>query len=517
MDERYDVVVIGGGAAGLSGAVALARFRRSVLVVDSGSPRSATAAHVHNVLTRDGAPPEQIYATGREEVLRFGGAIEDGEVQDVRLEGDAFEVRLAGRSVRARRVLLATGVRDELPDIPGLAQRWGIDALHCPFCHGYEVRDRAIGILSTGPMAVHRAQLFRQLTTRITFLTHTGPGLAPEDREKLAALGVEIVDGEVVEVESGAGGLDGVRLRDGQRVELDALVVAPRFRARAEMVASLGIEPVPSLMGEYVLGDTVATDPMGATSVPGVWAAGNLTDMRAQVVSSAASGLAVAAAILMDLVDKDAELAVHSYRHARVHGEKGWDQRYREREHTWSGAANQVLATEVADLAPGTALDAGAGEGGDACWLAERGWTVTGTDISSVALGRAAATAQDRGLHVEWLHLDLAAEAAPRTYDLVTSHYLHMPRVDRERAFAHLAAAVAPGGTLLVVGHDPSDMAKVARPGLAEMGWTPQEVVDVLGTGWRVEVAESRPRQVHDERGREVNVADAVLRARRQA
>src|SRR3954452_10858248 len=135
MDENYDVVVVGGGAAGLSGAVALARFRRSVLVVDAGEPRNAPASHVHNFLTRDGTPPAEIYAAGRAEVTRYGGRVEAGRGRGVREGADGFTVELAdrtvgartvgARTVGARRILIATGARDELPDIPGLAQGWG--------------------------------------------------------------------------------------------------------------------------------------------------------------------------------------------------------------------------------------------------------------------------------------------------------------------------------------------------------------------------------------------------------
>jgi thioredoxin reductase len=182
MDDSYDVVVVGGGAAGLAGAVALARSRRSVLVVDAGEPRNAPASHVHNFLTRDGTPPAEIYAAGRVEVERYGGTVETGTVTALRRDGGRFAVQFGGREVTARRLLVATGLRDELPDVPGLAERWGIDVLHCPYCHGWEVRDQRIGILATGPGAVHQALLFRQLNPQVTVLAHTGPELAPEQR-----------------------------------------------------------------------------------------------------------------------------------------------------------------------------------------------------------------------------------------------------------------------------------------------------------------------------------------------
>src|ERR1700691_5976592 len=197
MHESYDVVVVGGGAAGLAGAVALARSRRSVLVVDAGDPRNAPASHVHNFLSRDGTPPAEIYAVGRQEVAMYGGRVETGRVTALSRSGERFAVRIGGRAVTARRLLVATGVRDELPQVPGLAERWGIDVLHCPYCHGWEVRGQRIGVLATGPTAVHQVLMFRQLSDRVSLLQHTGPAPAPGQCEQLAALGVPVVTGTV--------------------------------------------------------------------------------------------------------------------------------------------------------------------------------------------------------------------------------------------------------------------------------------------------------------------------------
>lgn len=196
------------------------------------------------------------------------------------------------------------------------------------------------------------------------------------------------------------------------------------------------------------------------------------------------------------------------------HGEQAWDERYLAKPEIWSGNPNAVLVAEVADLRPGTALDAGAGEGGDAFWLAARGWNVTAADISSVAIERAAKRASERGLAITWLHANLAKASAPGTYDLVTAHFLHVPKSEQQPLFRHLAAAVAPGGTLLVVGHDLSDMAKMPRPDLMEYGWTAEEVAAALSEGWIIEVAEARPREALGPDGDEVTIRDAVLRAR---
>jgi thioredoxin reductase len=315
-DQQYDVVIIGGGAAGLSGAVALARSRRSVLVVDAGEPRNAPADGVHNYLGREGTPPGDLLAIGRAELAGYGGEVVSGVVTAARRDDDgAFRVTLEdGHEVGARRLLVATGLVDELPDLPGVAERWGRDVLHCPYCHGWEVRDQPIGILATGPTAVHQALLFRQLSDDVTFFRHTGPELPVDEAEQLAALGVRMVDGQVAGLEVSEDRLTGVRLVSGEVVPRATVVVAPRFTARADVLASLGLEAAEQEMRGHVVGSAVAADPTGATAVPGVWVAGNVSDMSAQVVVSAAAGMRAGAMINADLVMEDARLAVAATR-----------------------------------------------------------------------------------------------------------------------------------------------------------------------------------------------------------
>ena len=202
----------------------------------------------------------------------------------------------------ARRLLVATGLRDVLPEVPGLAARWGIDVLHCPYCHGWEVRGQRIGILSTGPAAVHQALLFQQLSPHVTLLQHTGPALDADQHKQLAALGVAIAEGEVERIETGADGLTGVVLAGRGHLALDAVVVAPRMEVRAELLEPLGLKPVEVLIGEHPVGTRIEADRTGATAVPGVWVAGNLTDPQAQVVGAAAAGLMAGAAINFDLI-----------------------------------------------------------------------------------------------------------------------------------------------------------------------------------------------------------------------
>ncbi|GAB3965136.1 NAD(P)/FAD-dependent oxidoreductase [Actinoallomurus acanthiterrae] len=309
--DGYDVVVIGGGAAGLSGALMLARSRRSVVVIDAGSPRNAPAAGVHGFLSRDGMPPAELLERGRAEVRGYGGQVVPGEVESVVREDDGFAVTLTdGRTVRARRLLVATGLVDELPDIPGLRARWGREVVHCPYCHGWEVRDQAIGVLATGPMSVHQAMMFRQLSDDVMFFSHTTPPTA-EETEQLAARGIGVVDGEVASLEIVEDRFAGVRLSDGTVVAREALAIASRMTARAGFLAALGLRPVEHPMG---IGANIPADATGRTDVPGVWVAGNVTDPVAQVVSSAAEGAAAGAQINADLIAEETRRAVAAYR-----------------------------------------------------------------------------------------------------------------------------------------------------------------------------------------------------------
>ena len=283
-----------------------------MLVLDAGAPRNAPAAGVHGLLARDGIRPAELLERGRAEVRGYGGQVVAGEVTTATRdpEGDAggFTVTLAdGRNFRGRRLLVTTGLVDELPEVPGLRARWGRDVLHCPYCHGWEVRDQAIGVLATGPRAVHQALLFRQWSAEVTFLSHTMAPPAGEEAEQLAARGIGVVEGEVASLEVVQDRLVGVRLADGTVVGLQALAVSPWMVARAGFLAALGLRPArhPSGLGEHI-----PSDATGRTEVPGLWVAGNVTDLAAQVGAAAAGGAAAAAQINADLVAEDTRRAV---------------------------------------------------------------------------------------------------------------------------------------------------------------------------------------------------------------
>jgi len=299
----YDVVVVGGGAAGLSAALVLARARRTVAVVDAGGPRNAPAAHMHGFLSRDGMPPHDLVAAGRAEVAGYGGTLIDDTVVDV---APGFYVRLAGgSSLDARRVLVATGLRDELPELPGVRERWGRDLLHCPYCHGYEVRDQPLGVLGGSPEAVQHALLVRQWSPDVVLFPHTD-AVGPGQRELLTARGIRVVEGTVAQLVIGNDQLQGVKLRDGTVVARTAVFVRPRFVPNAGLLTGLGCA-VDEL-------GWVAHDPVGRTSVDGVWVAGNAADPRAQVITAAGQGSAAAIALHADLVDEDVKRALADHR-----------------------------------------------------------------------------------------------------------------------------------------------------------------------------------------------------------
>ncbi len=523
IERHCDVAVVGGSAAGLAAALQLVRQRRSVIVVDAGEPRNAPAVHMHGYLGAEGIAPGDLTATGREEVRSYGGEVIAGRSTDVtRTEDGRFLIELVGgHSIVARRVLAATGLVDLLPAIEGLAPHWGRDVIHCPFCHGYEVRDQRIVQIVTHPVGLHPAQLFRHLTRHLTVVLHELDDAGVQDTvdavELLRAGGAEVVvDGPVRRVLTDATGrVAGVELADGRRIDADVIAVGPRFRVRAEPFASLGLLPAPHASG---LGDFLETDDMGQTAVAGVYAAGNVTDPSHQVLHAAANGSRVGAMISFSLAEEDLRAAARPSAN-----EADWDRRYGG-DQIWSGNPNGTMVNEVRNLSPGRALDVGAGEGGDAIWLAEQGWHVTASDISQLGLGRVSAAAGQRSVQVGTLHVDAnAPDAFERSgFDLVSAQYASIPRSPDGRALDNVIHAVAPGGTLLVVGHDlapmrtPIDTRTHSRLFDADAFVRVDDFVAALdgSPDWDIELHERRPRPAGAASASH-HVDDVVLRARR--
>ncbi|WP_330302918.1 MULTISPECIES: NAD(P)/FAD-dependent oxidoreductase [unclassified Streptomyces] len=314
MTENYEVVVIGGGTAGLSAALVLGRARRRTLVVDAGEPRNAPAAHMQGYLSRDGMPPAEFLAEGRREIERYGvELVRDRAVDVVRDGAGEFDVTLAaGGTVHARRLVVTTGLADELPPVPGVAERFGRDVIHCPYCHGWEVRDQAFGVLASTPLSVHQALMVSQWSKDVTLFLHTvgEAELSEEDLRRLAAAGVVVVPGEVAWLVVEGDRLTGVRLTDGTTHDRSVLFVAPRAVPRTGLLERLGAELLETPFGAYPV-----VDATGLTTVPGVWAAGNATGFAEQVVNAASGGYRAAATLNGELLFADLDAAVAREQH----------------------------------------------------------------------------------------------------------------------------------------------------------------------------------------------------------
>jgi thioredoxin reductase/SAM-dependent methyltransferase len=521
IERHCDVAVVGGSVAGLAAALQLGRQRRSVIVVDAGEPRNAPAAHMHGYLSRDGLPPSELTALSREEVRSYGGEVLSGRVSAVsRTDGDHFRVELdSGHAIVARRVLAATGLIDVLPEIEGLAEGWGRDVIHCPFCHGFEFRDQRIVQIVTHSMGLHVAGLFRQLTGRLTLVLHGQVDVRGAEVDALRAAGVDIRMGTVRQiVRSADGKLEAVELAGRGRIETDVVAIGPRFTVRADPFVPLGLRPVAHQSG---LGDFVETDATGATLVPGLYAAGNVADPSQQVVEAVANGGRVGAMISFSLADDDLRAAARPWAN-----EADWDHRY-EGEKMWSGNPNGSLVKEISGMTPGRALDVGAGEGGDALWLAQKGWRVTASDVSQRALDRVDAEAKCRGLHVELHHSDANVLNAFEigSFDLVSAQYASIPRTPDGRGVRNLLNAVAPGGTLLIVSHDldarrkPEDAPDQNHLFDPDAYLRTDDFAAALtddSSTWDIEVNETRPRPAGAASASH-HIEDVVLRARRRA
>jgi thioredoxin reductase/SAM-dependent methyltransferase len=519
MDETWDCIIVGAGAAGLSAALVLGRARQRTLVVDAGAQSNLPAHGIGGLLGHDGRPPAELYAMGRAELEKYPSVEHrSGTVVAGRREDGGFVLDLAdGTSERTATVLLATGMDYRRPDVAGIEALWGRSVFHCPFCHGWEVRDQTLGVLDRGADGLRRALLLREWSDDVTLFTDGPSGLDHTQAHQLHAAGVQVDERPVSALESDGSTLSAVAFANGERRGCEGLLVPITLHQRSALAEQLGA--VLAAAGP-IAADAIEIDATGHTSVPGLSAAGDASSASPSVANAIAAGSFAASMIVHHKVVERHGLVEPSSGPADT--EEFWDAHYDQRDQVWSGDPNAALVREVGDLDAGTALDLGCGEGGDALWLAQRGWQVTAVDVSTVALERGAARAAEVGLdgQIEWQQHDLASSFPTGTYDLVSAQVLHSPvELPRPELLRAAAGAVAPGGTLLIVGHAGHPSWAPARPGFEVHFPTPDEVVADLALDpddWEDELVAIAPRDVTAPDGSAATLDDAVVRLRRR-
>jgi thioredoxin reductase len=285
----YDVVIVGGGPAGLSAALTLGRSRRRTLVCDMGEPRNAPSSAVHNFFSRDGIAPTELLHIGREQ-LRPYTTVEFCTTEVVSELKD-------GTRRTCRGLILASGIVDELPKLEGLAERWGKSVFHCLYCHGWEVRDQPIAVYGRGAMALHQTFLLTQLSRDIALCTDGPSDLTDTDHDRLAACGVSVRETRLMRLEGSGESLERLVFANGDVLERHALFVQPGLRQRSPLAEQLGCT--------FTEKGTVAVDEVKRTSVPGVYVVGDASLMAQAVIQAAADGMLAAAFMNHELVQAD--------------------------------------------------------------------------------------------------------------------------------------------------------------------------------------------------------------------
>ncbi|WP_105567681.1 SAM-dependent methyltransferase [Microbacterium halophytorum] len=515
MENSWDVIVAGGGPAGLSAALMLGRARRRVLVVDAGRGRNRFAEHMHGVLGAEGMPPAEFRERGRAEAAAYGVEFADAEIASVdRTDGGLRAELSSGELLSARALIVATGLTDRLPEIPGLAERWGRTVLHCPYCHGWEVRGERLAVLATSPLSMHQAEMIRQWSDRLTVFTEGLGDLSDETKARLRSRGLRLEDSAVVEVRGDGDAISSVALADGQEVAVDAIFTFADALPHDGFLAPLGLERRDTPLGSFL-----AVDEMGRTSDERVWAAGNVVNPGANVPKSMGDGSFAGAAVNGALVGWEFDEAAGGT-WPQVASAELWEERYAEADRVWSHSANAVLADVAAGLEPGTALDLGSGEGADVIWLAQHGWHATGVDISPTAAGRAAEAAEAAGVAAGAVFVAGDVRDQPDgAFDLVTSSFLHSPaEIPREDLLREAANKVAPGGHLLITSHAGAPTWAPAHAGHHTF-LPPAEEHARLGLDaaeWELVLCETRERELTSPAGEAGTVDDGVLLIRRR-
>jgi thioredoxin reductase len=297
-NKLYEVIIIGGSYAGLSAAMSLGRSLRNIMVIDSGKPCNRQAPQSHNFLTHDGSKPAEVTALGRKQVQKYETVqfYDDVAVKGLKTD-DGFEITTrSGKTFTGKKLIFATGIRDELPEIPGFSSCWGISVIHCPYCHGYEFREQSTAIFANGERAFHLASLVNNLTAHITLLTHGKADFAAEESNKLKQRGIEIVEEKITEIIHENGMVKQVAFYDGAKRSFDAVYAAIPFSQHCDIPAALGCE-----MNEH---GYIQIDHFQKTTVPGVFACGDNTTMMRSLATAVASGSLTGALVNKELTEE---------------------------------------------------------------------------------------------------------------------------------------------------------------------------------------------------------------------
>jgi thioredoxin reductase len=290
-----DVIIIGGGAAGLTAAIYLGRFRRKVIVFDTGKQANRVSHAAHGFFTRDGTAPADLIRIGQEQLRPYETVqIRHDEVTAIMPDGNTFKVTLSdSTSLTTRKVLLATGLKDALPPVKGIEAFWGTSVFHCPYCDGWEMRDQPLAMINDGATALHVANLLRVLTDDLVLCTNGGTQLSEQERAELRAAKVRIIDTPIAALEGSDGQIESIVFSDGERLARRGVFVKITSTQHAPFATQLGCQMTDNF---------VQVDELGRTSVPGVYAAGDLATRFRQVAMAVSQGATAGAGINTDLV-----------------------------------------------------------------------------------------------------------------------------------------------------------------------------------------------------------------------
>jgi thioredoxin reductase len=297
-DDSFDVIVVGGGSAGLSAALTLGRACKRVLVCDSGKPRNQVAHVSHTFFSRDGIAPAELLQIGREQLQPYDVAIHTGEVTDAEKLGDRFQITLSnGKQFVSRKLLLATGMKDTLPSIEGFAELWGNSVFHCPYCHGWEVRDQPLAVYGKGEMAFEKTALLTGWSRDLVLCSDGAAELSEQQRQKLSDWGVQIREEQIARLEYQDSELTTIVFKNNERLPRRGILIQPRSSQHSPLAVKLGCQ-----VGSN---DIVEVNEMKQTSIPGVYAVGDTSSFFSQISWAVASGSLAANFINRSLIEEN--------------------------------------------------------------------------------------------------------------------------------------------------------------------------------------------------------------------